>query len=337
MPKHNYTTRSLTLDDAQKFVETNKVISADLGTNRSYQADYIQAQWEEPGFDITQSSYGIFTENGELVGFVVIWDNIETPVRPWIEWGVHPDYLNYDLSKQLLEWADQTTQRIIDRCPPNARLSLQTMAVKDYKPTEDRLTQAGYIPIRSSYDLQIDMETPPTPPNLPDGFKLRSYNANNDEDLLAYVYAFRDSFSDHFGYVDESFEKDLKEFRHWFNTDPLFDPNVFLLAIDKNSGEIAGFVLGMKQEHGNPDVGWVEFVGVRRAYRRCGLARTLLLHVFNAFWNQSKKSVTLQVDGESLTNALSLYEKIGMTVKFQYVRYEKLIRDGEELAKVSAE
>ena len=334
MLNQNFTTRPLTLDDAQQFVITLKAISADAGTNRSYQADFIQSQWEEPDFDISQSSYGIFSHAGQLAGFVVVWDNSETPSRPWVEWGVHPEYLDADLSPQLLKWADKTTQRIIDRCPSDARLSLHSGAIKGYQPTEDALLQAGYQPIRISYDMQITMETQPTVPSPPNGFKIRTYN---DDDLEAFTHAFRDSFSDHFGYIEESFEKDYEEFKHWFAIDTLFNPDLFAFVMDVKTDEIAGYVLGLKQEHGDPSVGFIELVGVTRGYRRRGLAKLLLLHSFNEFWKRGKKHVTLGVDGDSLTNAVSLYEGVGMTIKFQYVRYEKLIREGEELAKVSAD
>jgi mycothiol synthase len=334
MPNQNFTTRPLTLEDAQIFVDTLKVISADTGTNRSYQPDFIQAQWQEPNFDITKSSNGIFTDDGQLAGYVVIWDTKEQPVRPWIEWGVHPDFLDYDLSTQLLQWADKTSQRIIDRCPPDARLSLHSSIVKGYTPMEKALAQAGYIAIRSEYEMRIDMEIQPTAPNPPDGFTVRTYN--DDEDLHALVHAFRDSFSDHFGHVEQPLEKHLEEFRHWFATDEI-DPTLIFLAIDEKSDEVAGYVLGMKGGNGDSSAGYIDLVGVRRAYRRRGLAQTLLQHSFNEFWNRDQKSVTLEVDGSSLTNAVTLYERVGMVIKFQYVRYEKLMRDGQELAKVSAD
>ena len=278
MQTKTFTARPLTLDDAQQFVNTSKLISADAGTNRTYQADFIQSQWQEPNFDLAQSSQGIFAENGDLAGFCVIWDTSETPVRPWIEWGVHPDYLEHNLSAQLLQWADKVSQRIIDRCPPHARLSLHSGAIKGHTPVEDGLTQAGYTAIRSGYDMRIDMTSPPTVPNPPEGFKIRTYN--HDEDFHAFVQTFRDTFADHYGYVEEPFEKDVKEFEHWFTTDKLFDPTLISLAIDEKTNKIAGYVMGMKEEHGDPTVGYIELVGVSPTYRRRGLAKVLLLHTF---------------------------------------------------------
>src|SRR5690606_11394992 len=121
---------------------------------------------------------------------------------------------------------------------------------KGYAPAENALIQAGYTPIRISYDMQINMEAKPTVPSPPDGFKIRTYNG--DDDLEAFVHAFRDSFSDHFGYIEEPFEKDYEEFKHWFATDTQFDPELFAFVIDTKTNEIAGYTLGLKQEHGNP-------------------------------------------------------------------------------------
>lgn len=335
MSNQNFTTRPLTLDDAQQFVDTHKAISTDVGTNRSYQADFIQSQWQEPDFDLSQSSQGIFTQDGQLVGYSVIWDNQTTPVQPWIEWGVHPDYLDHHLSSQLLQWSDKISQRIIDKCPPDVRLTLRSGAKKGYKPTEDALNKAGYKAIRSGYEMRIDMESPPPAPNLPDGIRLRNYKP--DKDLAILVDTFRDSFSDHFGYVEQPFEKDMEEFRHWFSTDKLIDPTLIFLAIDEATDTVVGYIVGLKAEHGDPTVGYIELVGVRRAYRRRGLAQAMMYHAFNAYWNRDQKSVTLGVDGESLTNAVKLYERVGMHIYHEYVQYAKVIREGRELATVAVE
>jgi mycothiol synthase len=329
-----FTTRPLTLDDAQKIIELLEVISVNAGTNRRYQPNYVLQQWQEPNFDIRQSSYGIFTKHQQLIGFAVIWDMKRPPVRPWIEWGVHPEYLEDNLSSQLLHWVDNTAQRIIDRCPPDARLSLHSTILKGYAPKESALIQAGFREIRSEYEMQIDMISQPTLQNPPHGFKIRTYR---DEDLHGFVHAFQDAWSDHFGHVERPFEKYLEEFTHWFAIPDMLDPELFLLAIDQNTDEIVGFVMGMKEGGSDPTAGYIDLVGICPAYRRRGLAQTLLLHIFNAFWNREQKSVALEVDGASLTNAVALYERVGMFIKHHYIRYEKLIREGQELGKVSAE
>lgn len=287
----NFTTRPLNLDDAQKVVDLLNVVSGDMGINRSYHAKFFLAEWQEPDFEITQSTHGIFTDDEQLVGYALIWDTHDNPVHPVIEWAVHPEYIVHDLGSQLLQQVEKTCQRIIDHCPPDARLSIHTTVLKGYPPTENTLAQEGYVAIRAKYDMRIDMETKPEPTGIADDFLVRTYQG--EEDLPDFVRAFQDSFSDHFGYVERDFDKVVEEFRHWFSTD-VIDPELVFFVIDKKSGEIVAYVLGLNEFH-DPSVGYVDLIGTRRNYRRRGLARNLLQQVFRAYWDGGKKSVRKSV------------------------------------------
>jgi ribosomal protein S18 acetylase RimI-like enzyme len=79
-------------------------------------------------------------------------------------------------------------------------------------------------------------------------------------------------------------------------------------------------------------VGTVETLGVRRAWRRRGIASALLQHSFAEMFRRGKTKVTLGVDTESLTGALQLYKKAGMKVAHQYDRYEKELRPGRDVS-----
>jgi len=335
MPATQFTERPLTLDDAPELVNTLNAISASQGTNRQYHESTLRLDWTEPGMDITKSSHAYITTQGQIAAYLVFWDNFEAPVRPWLQWGVHPDFLDTDLSTRILQWADNRKEDLFQRCPPNTRIALQSNTLMGYEPEEKALKQAGFEPIRTSYQMRIDMTEKPPTPTFPQGISIRNYRP--DEDLEAFVHVFRNSFSDHFGYIEEPFEKDVEEFRHWFDTDDLIDPQYFFLVVDDKTGEIAGYVLGMKEEHGDPTVSHIELLGVHSDYRRRGIAQAMLYHAFNVFWENNRKSVTLGVDGDSLTNAVALYERVGMHIHRQYMRYEKVLRDGQELATVAIE
>ena len=66
-----------------------------------------------------------------------------------------------------------------------------------------------------------------------------------------------------------------------------------------------------------------------------GLGLALLHHAFGVFYDQGKNSVGLGVDGDSLTRATKLYEKVGMKVQQQIVTYELELRPKVELEKQS--
>jgi ribosomal protein S18 acetylase RimI-like enzyme len=111
---------------------------------------------------------------------------------------------------------------------------------------------------------------------------------------------------------------------------PDFDPSLWFLAMDGDT--IAGISLCYPKVTEDPEKAWVAELGVRRAWRRHGLALALLQHSFGEFYRSGKRRGGLAVDSQNLTGATRLYERAGMRVIRQFDRYEKEIRPGIELS-----
>ena len=335
MSNSEFEIRPLSLEDVERYVEAQNAISASIGVQERIGREIVLLEWQEPGFDLSDSSIAYFSLDGDLAGYATFWATAEKPVRPGLNWGVHPAYLDRNLERELLDWADAKARGVIPRCPAEARISLQSGARQGHTFAESALQDAGYSVCRSFYDMEIKLTERPLPPPWPDGIVTRPYCHETDLPLLVDVV--RDAFSDHFGFIEESFEKDLEVFRHWLNNDPYFAPELVIFPIDRATGQVVGCLLGLTQDFRDPEAGYIDTVGVRRSYRRRGLAAAMLQHSFAAFWDRGKRLVHLDVDGQSLTNAVALYERVGMTVYQRYNVYEKVLRDGVELAKVAAE
>ncbi len=335
MTDANFASRPLTLNDASAYVDTVNAISEHIGIGDKIQAESALLEWQEPGFDLGSSSIGFFDDNGLIAGYATFWATGEKPVRPGLHWGVHPLYREAKLESQLLGWGQKQAEGVIARCPPDARISLWSGTHKGHAFAEGALARAGFRESRSFYDMEIELRERPVPPPFPAGIKTRPYRHEKDLPLLVDVV--RDAFSDHFGYIEQPFEKDLELFRHWLDNDPYFDPELVIFPVAEDTGLAVGCLLGLTQDYRDPSAGFVDTVGVRRAYRRRGLATAMLQHSFAMFWDRGKKKVHLDVDSESLTNAVALYERVGMRVYRRYAVYEKLLREGAELAKVALE
>ena len=333
MTDTEYLRRPLTLDDAERVAEICGAASASAGANERFQARDLRKEWTEPGFDLSDSSLGIVSRRGLLIGYAALFATEEPPVRPWFAWAVAPELGDPAIRAALLSWAKDRASAVIPQCPPEARVSVWGGAYQGYCADELALEAAGFAPARVWHEMRIDMAARPAAIDLPAGFVTRPYRQEKDLPLLVAVV--RDAFSDHYGHIEQSFDKDLQMFRHWFDGNPYFDPDRMLLAVDEATGIVAGSLLPLTEYHRRPGVGYIDMVGVRRAYRRRGLASALLRRSFAEYWDRGVKSVCLEVDGESLTNALALYERVGMSVHQSVVTYEKLLRDGVELAKVA--
>ena len=168
---------------------------------------------------------------------------------------------------------------------------------------------------------------------MPSGFVARLYR--HDEDLPILVDLVRDAFSDHYGHIEQSFERDLDLFRHWFDGSPYFDPNRVMLAMDEATAH-CGRQRASADRAPPPTRRRLHRYGWRTASlsaARLGLSDAETQ--FRRLLGPRDYLVCLEVDGESLTNALALYERVGMRVHHSFVTYEKLLRDGVELAKVA--
>ncbi len=335
MTDAEYLRRPLKLSDAERCAEISTAVSFSAGAKELFRSRDMRNEWTEPRFDLSSSSLGVCSRNGRLLGYAVLFATEEPPVRPWFNWAVDPAHDAPGIRPALLSWAQDKAAAVIAQCPQEARVSLWGGAYQGLRPDESALQAAGFSAARVWHEMRIDMTESPASIELPAGFVTRPYR--RVEDLPVLVDVVRDAFSDHYGHIEQSFDKDLELFRHWFDGSPYFDPDRVLLAVDEATGTVAGSVLPLIEYHRRPGVGYIDMVGVRRAYRRRGLASAMLRRSFADYWERGIRSVCLEVDGASLTNALALYERVGMRVSHSFVSYEKLLRDGVELAKVAVD
>ena len=82
----------------------------------------------------------------------------------------------------------------------------------------------------------------------------------------------------------------------------------------------------------DPQLAWINTVGVRSQWRRRGIAHALLRHSFRELYQRGKRRVALGVDSQSLTGATRVYERAGMKPVRTWVVFEKELRPGKELA-----
>lgn len=183
--------------------------------------------------------------------------------------------------------------------------------------------------VRHYWRMVIDLDSSPITPVWPEGIQVVTYAEAGD--LMAVFRAIHDAFRDHWGFVEQPEEEEFKHFQHWVETDEEFDPTLWFLAMDGD--EISGASLCRASSYDDPDMGWVSNLGVRRAWRRQGLALALLHHSFAVLQQHGRLRVGLGVDAANLTGATKLYEKAGMHVARQSDAYEKVLRAGHDLGR----
>ena len=173
--------------------------------------------------------------------------------------------------------------------------------------------QRGFRLVRHSLRMAIDLSESPPGPIWPEGIEMRAFHPGDER---AFYETHQETFQDSWEPVEEKYE----DWTHWLLQPPAFVPDLWFLA--RAGDDPAGFAI-CHPHPGNPELGWVRILGVRRSWRRRGLGRALLLHAFAEFRRRGLSRAGLGVDAESLTGAHKLYESAGMRVAARYDIYEK--------------
>lgn len=323
-----FTFRPVTLNDVAAAVDLfNACAIAEIGAPEST-IDDIQTEWQLSDFDLDRSTRAAVTPDGQLVGYVEVWDVAAIPVNPWL-WGrVHPDFAGQGIGTALMTWAEERARQVIARVPADARVAIRSGTLSSQAAAKRLFEDLGMKLIRHSWHMAIELSEALPAPRWPPNITLRTYQ--DAPDLRAVFRATDEAFRDHWGHIEQPEEKALERWRYFIESDKEFDPTLWFLAMDGD--EVAAVALCRAQTREDPEMGFVNTLGVRRPWRRQGLGLALLHHAFGEFYRRGQKRVGLGVDASNLTGATRLYEKAGMHIARQFDLYEKELRPGKELS-----
>ena len=252
---------------------------------------WIERAWTEPGLDLEADAR--LTDDA----VVTVWD---ARGKAWLDLDGEP-------TPELLEWAEN-----------RAREKGLTRALAGgwdrHESVKGLLKGAGYALIRHSWRMRVTLADVTEEPVWPDGITVRPFRPGDER---TFYELHQETFEDHW----EHNEPDpYDEWEHWMLQPPMFEPDMWFIA--EEHGEAAAIEMNHPRPE-MPGVGWVGILGVRRAWRRRGLGRALLLKAFQEFRDRGYEEAGLGVDAASVTGATRLYESVGMRVTAQFDIFEK--------------
>lgn len=245
-----------------------------------------------------------------------------------MEWHVLPIEYWQVVTRALIAWGEQRALQTMALCRPDERFS----PMMDYNAalSDDIafIESLGYQRIRYFYRMAITLQEPPTVQPLPAGFTLTTFDYPAELEPL--VIGREEIWRDHYAHIERPLPELLEGWKYGIEMDPQFDASLWFMAIDNATGEIASIALSRLEDPTNVKQGYIHVVGVRRAYRKQGLAQAMLTQLFAEFWNRGQKTICLGVDANSPTGATRLYERVGISPIRQSVFLEKEMRPGIE-------
>lgn len=325
----NTIVRAPTFDDADAVADLFNASSLDVTGEREMDVKDLRREWQTPGFDLARDARVVLTPDGEIIAYAEQWDVAEPHVRRFASVRVHPAHRGRGIGTALNRWVERRARETLDLAPEGAQVALGASVVAHHQPAQDVLEALGFKPVRRFWRMVAELNGDLKPAVWRDGLHVRQMRPGEERPFYRML---DEAFEDHWGRVNRPFEEAFERWLYFVENCEACDPELFFVVEDRSAGgEIAAAAYGMIDIAEDEHMGWVSMLGVRRDYRRQGIALALLRHIFADFERRGKQRVGLAVDAASLTGATRLYEKAGMSVAQERIAFEKILREGEDL------
>jgi mycothiol synthase len=320
-----FTQRALTEADAGAYLELAEAANtADGNDERFDEADYLDLLHHPlsvPGLD---DFIGLFDdEGGRMAATAWVARRTEAGTAHWMhgEGAVHPDYRGRGLGTRLVRWQEALAPVVHERYFPGLPLELSAGSMEGNTGARELLANEGYTEVRWFFEMTRPEGIAVEEPRVPDGFELEVYSDAVREELRL---ASNEAFVDHWRTTAETRE----EWEHWVGRGRMRPDNSLLLR-DRATGEIAGFLIAVhsEAEYQSTGVRNIDFdlIGTRRAYRRRGVASSLIAHALRIADAAGYRTASLGVDADNPSGALGLYERHGFRRRKAFVVSNKVL------------
>ncbi|WP_241534066.1 GNAT family N-acetyltransferase [Clavibacter michiganensis] len=313
------TWRAMSLDDVDALVELQSAVAdADHPEYRASREEIAMAL----GFsyvDVARDGIVAVDADGRLAaeGHAIVKPDDEAVVRADVSGAVRPDLRRTGIGGRLLDWQIARATQKLAVAQPAAHVE---EPVPTRLSTEARAEDAGAAALLASRgfgigryfvemhrDLAADLPEVPSP----EGLRLIPVSREWWERTRQ---AKNEVFRDHWGSEPISVER-------WeaFLSLPTARGDLSVIAVtgDGEDAVVAGFALAEVYpdhwEAAGYSSAYIGLVGVRREFRGRRLAQALLSAAFAGFRAEGLQRAVLDVDYDSPTGALDLYEHVGFT------------------------
>jgi ribosomal protein S18 acetylase RimI-like enzyme len=265
----------------------------------------VDAKIGEPGSDTRL----VFAPDGALVASALVPTPPGGGFRVNLPGGVHPRWRSRGLGRELLGWQLARAAEIHRAVAPGARWEVHADSMLGDEDALRLYRRFGLTAGRYWIDMAAATATAPALA-VPDGLRLVAYAPAYEQALHA---VHTEVFEEHWGYQ-------RRELAEWVKVSvglDIFRPDLSAVALDGAS--IAGYLLCY--DDADPGRLYLGQLGVRRSWRRRGVAGALLAHALRAAGEAGKPRAGLEVDAANPTGAVGLYERVGFTVETRAVTY----------------
>ena len=266
---------------------------------RPLDAEEVRSWFRNPTLDVA-ADFRVLECNGSLVGYVDVHREGD---RLSVDWTARDAASGH----ALLDWATK-------RAREQGATRLRAWPWERSGELVDVMVARGFAPVRRSLEMHVSLDGALPEPVWPADVAVRTVREGEEPRVHSLI---QEAFADTNDFEPTPYD----EWAGWALAPNRFDRNLWFVVLD--GGEVVGAAVCEHERTGEPGLGWVESLAVRRTERARGLGKALLLHAFQALRSRGSSAAGLTVDAANPMGAVRLYESVGMHPVREQVTYEQ--------------
>jgi mycothiol synthase len=299
-------TRPLATTDADALIALLLEVRSADGVDTPGSAAELRHLWYDlPGTSLAADTLVAVRDDGGLAGVVGVFAREEPTdvARAFMPGAVRPVDRGRGIGTYLVRWAEQRSREVFAALGAEVPRQVDCECPASATGGIALLQSLGYRQARSFVTMRRDLsgravDVPAAPADL----TVTTWRPDLDE---ATRLAHNDAFRDHWGSTPLS----AARWQHFVATMPGFRPDCSWLALAGR--EVVGYTLATIDPHAADPVGWLGTIGVRRVWRRRGIASALIAQSLNSFAAAGATRAGLDVDTENPSGAVGVYSALG--------------------------
>ena len=259
---------------------------------------------------------------GHARGSWLLEEGGEGAYRHWFLPMLVPQWRGHGIWRSMIRWMAQRMGEVAQDHPAGSISTLDTWTPEHATELSALFLDEGFEIVRHFYQMVRPLTGELLDAKLPEGLELRPVQPDQYRVIWdTSVEAFRD----HYGH----YEPDESQYEAWLLNDSIFTPDLWQIAWDTATNEIAGQVRTFIDAEENREFGCrrghTEFITCRRPYRRRGLAKAMIAESLRVLKAQGMEESMLMVDSENLSGATKLYADCGYVVESRSTDWRKAL------------
>ena len=319
------TWRALSLGDVDALVALHEAVGAADAGEEVMTPELLRRQLGDPHSPAPTNTLALSLPDGSLAGAIVVQERLDAPdARRVALFGTtRPDLRGRGIGTALLAWGVARAEEVLSMQPAGPPGVVEAMVDERRADALALLEAAGFAPARWYLVMRCDLRDPIPPAVLQPGLRIEGYRPGLAE---AVRLAHNEAFRDHWGSVP--LEADV--WQRDFVGDPRFrgDLSFVVWAGEELAGYTVNYLVQTDPAAPGAPEGWIGQLGVRRPWRRQGVASALLARSMRAFRDVGLDGAGLDVDSENPTGAVGVYARLGFRADGRSVRLQRPVGHG---------